>query len=103
MSTRLATRFLPALVLGAFAWTTPAAAHDSYDADYDHYLRDRYEAQQHRRQDRNESIRHAISDLFRYGTTDPYSSPEHYYRDQQREAEHYFRYQDRALDHYERD
>ena len=103
MSTRFATRFLPALVLGALAWTTPAGAHDRYDADYDHYLRDRYEAQQHRWQDRHESIAHAIGDLFRYGTTDPYSSPEHYYRDRQRELEHYLRDRDRALDHYDRD
>ena len=97
------TRFLPALVLGALAWTTPAAAQDRYDSEYDHYLRDRYEALQHRRQDRSESFGHAIGDLFRYGTTDPYSSPEHYYRDRQREVEHYFRDQDRALNHYDRD
>lgn len=103
MSARFATRFLPALMLGALAWTTPAVAHDRYDSEYDHYLRDRYEAQQHRQQDRSERLGHAIGDLFRYGTTDPYSSPEHYYRDRQREREHYFRDRDRALEHYERD
>lgn len=103
MSIRFATRLLPALVLGALAWTTPAAAQGRYDHDDDHYLRDRYEAQQHRWQDRGESLGHAIGDFFRYGTTDPYSSPGHYYRDRQREVDHYFRDRDRTLDHYDRD
>ena len=103
MSTQFPTRFLPVLVLGAMAWTTPARAQDRYDSGYEHYSRDRHEAQEHRWEDRRESLGHAIGDLFRYGTTDPYSSPEHYYRDRQREAEHSFRDWDRAWDHHRRD
>ncbi len=103
MSARFATRFVPALLLSAMAWATPAAAQGFYDSEYDHYQRDRREAQQHRREDRLESFGHVIGDLFRYGTTDPYSSPEHYYRDRRRVEEHYLRDQDRAWDHYRRD
>jgi hypothetical protein len=103
MPVRYATRFLPALVLGAVALATPARAHDSYDSEYQHYLRDRYEAQRHRAYDRRESFGHAISDLFRYGTTDRYSSLDHYYRDQRRDYEHYLRDQHRAYNHYRRD
>ena len=103
MSARFATGFLPILVFGAIAWTTPAAAHDRYDSEYEHYQRDRQEAQHHRWDDRRESLGHAIGDLFRYGTTDPYSSPEHYFRDAQRDYEHYLRDQERVWDHAQRD
>jgi hypothetical protein len=103
MSARYATGFLAALVLGALASAAPAWAHDRYDAEYEHYLRDRHEAQHHRSYDRRESFGHAIGDLLRYGTTDRYSSPEHYYRDQRRDYEHYLRDQDRTYDHYQRD
>ena len=103
MSARFATRFLPALLLGAMAWATPVAAQSRYDSEYEHHQRDRYEAQQHRWDDRRESLGHVIGDLFRYGTTDPYSSPEHYYRDRRRAYEHYLRDQERAWDHYRRD
>jgi len=102
MSPRL-PRFLPALVIGALALATPAAAQDRYGSEYEHYLRDRHEAQHHRLEDRRDSLGHVIEDLFRYGTTDRYSSPEHYYRDQRRDYEHYLRDQDRAWDHYRRD
>src|SRR5258708_28868183 len=103
MSAGFATRFLPALVVGALALATPAAAQDWYDSEYEHYRRDQHEAQHHRLDDRRESLGHIIGDLFRYGTTDRYSSPEHYYRDQRRDYEHYLRDQDRAGDHYRRD
>jgi hypothetical protein len=103
MSARFAKRFLPAVVLGALALATPARAQNRYDFEYDHYQRDRQDAQQHRWEDRHDSLGHIIGDLFRYGTTDRYSSPEHYYRDQRRDDEHHLRDQDRAWDHDRRD
>ena len=103
MSSRFVTTLVPALLLGAMALATPAGAQGRYNSDYDHYRQDRREAQQHRSDDRHESLGHALSDLFRYGTTDRYSSPEHYFRDQRRDDEHYLRDQDRAWDHDRRD
>ena len=103
MSARFVTRFLPALVLGAVALAVPVGAQDRYDSEYEHYRRDRHEARDHRSDDRHESLGHVIGDLFRYGTTDRYSSPDHYYWDQRRDYEHYFRDQDRTWDHYRRD
>src|SRR5712691_10262139 len=103
MSVRFAKRFLPAFVLGAIALATPAGAQSFYDFEYDHYQRDRHEAQHHRWQDRHDSLGHIITDLFRYGTTDRYSSPEHYYRDQLRDYDRYLRDRDRAWDHHRRD
>ena len=103
MSSRFITTLVPALLLGAMALSTPAGAQGRYDPDYDHYRQDRREAQQHRSDDRRESFGHAIGDLFRYGTTDRYSSPDHYYWDQRRDYEHYLRDQDRTWDHYRRD
>ena len=103
MSRRFMTTLVPALLLGAMALATPAGAQGRYDPEYDHYRRDRHEAQHHRSDDRSESLGHWIGDVFRYGTTDRYSSPEHYFRDQRRDDEHYLRDQDRAWDHDLRD
>ena len=103
MPARFATRLFLALVLGTMASVTPAVAQGRYDSEYDHFQRDRHEAQHHRWEDRRKSLGHAIGDLFRDGTTNPYSSPEHYYRDQQRRFEHGLRDQDRVWDHVRRD
>src|SRR5712692_5568682 len=103
MSARLVTRFLPALVVGAVAFATPAAAQGRYGFDDEHYRRDRHEAEHHRLDDRLDSLGHVIGDLFRYGTTDRYSSTYHNSRDQRRDYEHYLRDQDRAWDDYRRD
>ena len=103
MTARFATQFLSAVALSAMAWVTPAGAQSRYHSNYDHFQRDRHEAEHHRWEDRGESFGHAMSALFRYGTTDPWSSPEHYYGDQQKHYEHYLRDQDRAWDHFRRD
>lgn len=100
--------WMPALfVLAAM----PAWAHDlqpsHYDRDqhraYDHYQRDRHEDSRHRVRDRVGGFGHAVGDLFRYGTTNPNSSPDHYYRDQHRAYDHYQRDRRRDYDHYRRD
>ena len=56
MTARYAIRFITALVLGALASAAPAWAHDRYDAESEHYLRDRHQAQHHRSYDRRESF-----------------------------------------------
>ena len=103
MSARLTARFLPALVVGALLWPTRTGAQDRYESEYEHYRRDRHDVEHHRSDDRHESLGHVIGDLFLYGTTDRYSSPDHYYWDQRRDYEHYLRDQDRTWDHYRRD
>lgn len=99
--------FLALLAMGA----APAWAHDPYS---DHYYRDQHRAYDHYARDRNADyghhlrdsvggFGHAVGDLFRYGTTNPYSSPGHYYRDQHRAYDHDRRDRHRDYDHYLRD
>lgn len=86
-----------AVVLAALSAGSTAWAHDrrrpqcygyGYDSQYDHYRRDQHRAYDHYRRDRRESFGHALGDVFRYGSTNPYSSPEHYHRDRHRAYDH---------------
>lgn len=70
---------------------------------YDHYARDRRADQRHHLRDGLGGFGHGVGDLFRYGSTNSYSSPRHYYRDQRRQYDHAWRDRRRSYDHYERD
>jgi hypothetical protein len=109
MLTRFLTRSFSALALLTIA-AVPVWAHDSCDYEargryrgYGYDQRDRYDRYDYYGRGHAQGFGHALGDLFRYGTTDPYSSPEHYYRDQRRAYDRYRRDQYRGYRHDSRD
>lgn len=106
---------LKGILAAALAVATPALAHDRYydpynehsvhdqRRSYDHHSRDRNQDYRHHLRDGVGGFGHAAGDLLRYGTTNPYSSPGHYYRDQHRAYDHELRDRRRAADRHRRD
>ena len=84
-----------ALTVGALGAGT-AWAHDPYDP-YPSYSDQRSPG--HAVRDATGGVGHALHDIFKYGSTDPYSSPRHYNEDQQRRYNHALRDEDRAYGH----
>lgn len=116
MLRRSASRFLLALAAaGSLAAATPAWAHDpyrdrrvyppagGYDYDYEHALADRHADYHHSLRDRHRDYDHVQRDFYKYGTTSPYSSPGHYFRDQIEHYNHHRRDLHDSYDHYLRD
>lgn len=109
MLTRFLIRSCQALAIFVVV-ATPAWADDPYDhhgrdrnRSYGHDRRDQRGRSDHYRHDRTRGLGHGVGDIFRYGTTDPYSSPRHYYRDQHRAYDHYQRDHGGSYQHYSRD
>jgi len=70
--------------------------------NYDHAVRANRVNNNHYRRDRYRNYDQTRSDLYRYGTTNPYSSPGHLINDTARQINHYRRDQPRRPAHYRR-
>ena len=112
----MTTRFLLVAIGLTAALTWPLAAQAQFYGQVggNHYQRDQHRNYDHARgdtratynhygQDVHRNYDHAASDLATYGTTDPYSSPWHYYNDQRQQYNHYRADQHQNHDHYLRD
>lgn len=71
--------------------------------NYDHAQRDYGEAVNHYLRDQHQNLDHRQQDLYFYGTTNPFSSPRHYFYDVRQQGNHYRYDLHRNYDHYARD
>lgn len=108
MKAQLQLAVAVAAVLGStsLAWGqfgNPGHRQADQHRNFDHAAADYGIANNHYQRDYYRNAGHVQRDLYQYGTTNPYSSPGHFFGDQARQFSHYRTDQNRNIGHARRD